>query len=68
MTEPLISNLKNCPFCSSHEISKFTLSAEQSPTGAEVHTRNCQGCGASTGGYTTPEDADGAWNQRVGAN
>lgn len=63
-----LTNLKPCPFCADTDIQKFKLPAEQSPTGADVHTRNCPGCGASTGGFVTEDEADEAWNQRVGAN
>lgn len=68
MNEPLINTLKPCPFCGSARIEKFELPAQSSPTGQPAYTRNCHDCGGSTGGFATSEEAEEAWNQRVGAN
>lgn len=65
---PLITRWKSCPFCGGHNIQEMTLAPESSPTGYAAYIRNCTDCGGSTGGFPTAEDADAAWNQRVGAN
>jgi Lar family restriction alleviation protein len=57
-----MSQNKPCPFCGSTKIDFVTQGLE----GDEYHIQAlCDGCGTTTGGYATKDDAIAFWNKRA---
>jgi Lar family restriction alleviation protein len=62
----MIENTKPCPFCGTSRIIDFIETAVE---GDDHHIQIlCDGCGTTTGGYATKDEAIAFWNTRYEIN
>lgn len=57
----MIENATPCPFCGSAEIDFIEAEIDGAPNNYQIL---CDGCGTTTGGYATKEEAIAFWNTR----
>lgn len=57
----MIENTLPCPFCGSHKIDFLEQGFDGDDNNYQIL---CDGCGTTSGGYTTKEDAIAFWNTR----